>query len=256
MTNGNLSHTTLGRDYIPEAESTKYPLIECREPLTAFLKQKSATSLVVDPIDGSNFLYVRQSVSVRLIQAAKLVHSRSEGRYKLKIIEGFRCINVQKKLWNGYWNVFEEKNPHLSHQDLWQEVTQYVADPSLCPPHCTGGAVDVTLVQSDTLEEVEIGSLINDVLDPRCWTGASSISETAFINRSLLLNTMEEVGFCNMASEWWHYSFGDQYYAACHELPHAIYGPLSLKKSSVLQAPALSLVSTVRPKMTKIARRS
>jgi D-alanyl-D-alanine dipeptidase len=36
---------------------------------------------------------------------------------------------------------------------------------------------------------------------------------------------MESTGFVNYGYEWWHYSYGDRYWA-CARLEPALYGPL------------------------------
>nr|WP_272876316.1 M15 family metallopeptidase [Allochromatium tepidum] len=43
-------------------------------------------------------------------------------------------------------------------------------------------------------------------------------------HRRLLLLAMLQAGFAPMPSEWWHYSYGDCYWAAYAQQPQAIYG--------------------------------
>nr|WP_249190190.1 M15 family metallopeptidase [Burkholderia sp. AU32357] len=37
---------------------------------------------------------------------------------------------------------------------------------------------------------------------------------------------LTRVGFTNYPSEWWHWSFGDRYWAVMQNESHAIYGPV------------------------------
>jgi D-alanyl-D-alanine dipeptidase len=37
---------------------------------------------------------------------------------------------------------------------------------------------------------------------------------------------MTGAGFVNYPSEWWHWSYGDRYWAVVTGEPHAIYGPV------------------------------
>ena len=46
----------------------------------------------------------------------------------------------------------------------------------------------------------------------------------ASANRQLLLSSMRAVGFVNYSHEWWHYSYGDRYWAFRTNAPAAIYG--------------------------------
>ncbi|WP_326954540.1 M15 family metallopeptidase [Amycolatopsis sp. NBC_01286] len=41
----------------------------------------------------------------------------------------------------------------------------------------------------------------------------------------LLIGAMSAGGFVNYPSEWWHWSYGDRYWALATETAHAPYGP-------------------------------
>lgn len=56
------------------------------------------------------------------------------------------------------------------------------------------------------------------------YTYSKSISETAKKNRQILIQSMEQVGFINYPPEWWHWSYGDRYWAFMNHC-EAIYGP-------------------------------
>ena len=47
--------------------------------------------------------------------------------------------------------------------------------------------------------------------------------------RELLINIMTKVGFVNYPLEWWHWSYGDRYWAAVNKT-ESIYGAEGLKK--------------------------
>ncbi|MCP3673877.1 MAG: M15 family metallopeptidase, partial [Gammaproteobacteria bacterium] len=56
---------------------------------------------------------------------------------------------------------------------------------------------------------------------------SGDISDQARTNRKILFHCMEEAGFVNYPFEWWHWSFGDKYWAAVKGAPHAIYGAIN-----------------------------
>jgi D-alanyl-D-alanine dipeptidase len=37
---------------------------------------------------------------------------------------------------------------------------------------------------------------------------------------------MRVAGLINYPTEWWHWSFGDRYWALLTAAPHALYGPI------------------------------
>jgi len=43
-------------------------------------------------------------------------------------------------------------------------------------------------------------------------------------NRRLLFHTMVDQGFTNYSEEWWHFDYGNQFWAHVNGV-HAIYGP-------------------------------
>jgi D-alanyl-D-alanine dipeptidase len=46
--------------------------------------------------------------------------------------------------------------------------------------------------------------------------------------RDLLSSVLNEAGLINYPTEWWHWSFGDRYWALRTGRPAALYGPVDL----------------------------
>jgi D-alanyl-D-alanine dipeptidase len=99
------------------------------------------------------------------------------------------------------------------------------------PPHSTGGAVDLTLRFVETKMPLEMGGAFDDVTErshPEFYEDASVnegfTTEQARRNRRLLRDLMSRHGFAGHPNEWWHYSFGDQMWAALSGRPTAFYG--------------------------------
>ncbi|MDR0246422.1 MAG: D-alanyl-D-alanine dipeptidase [Burkholderia sp.] len=74
-----------------------------------------------------------------------------------------------------------------------------------------------------------MGTLMN-ATDPEssgaCCTHDAFISRTAARNRQVLSAALTGTGFTNYLSEWWHWSFGDRYWAVIQNESHTIYGPV------------------------------
>jgi len=58
----------------------------------------------------------------------------------------------------------------------------------------------------------------------RCFSFSENLPEEVKANRGTLFNCLREQGFINYPFEWWHWSYGDMYWAAVSNAPHAIYG--------------------------------
>ena len=130
-----------------------------------------------------------------------------------------RCIEN-----NEAYSFYHEKYPDQTETELYELTCQFVA-PIEVAGHTTGGAIDLTLLKDG--KEIEMGSGFNETpIAPQnlTYTYSKSISETAKKNRQILIQSMEQVGFINYPPEWWHWSYGDRYWAFMKHC-EAIYGP-------------------------------
>ncbi|MEV6474015.1 M15 family metallopeptidase [Streptomyces sp. NPDC051657] len=59
---------------------------------------------------------------------------------------------------------------------------------------------------------------------------APNLGDRAYYHRTLLLNAMEDAGFTNHATEFWHFSAADRYDAPMRREPHALYGAIELRQ--------------------------
>jgi D-alanyl-D-alanine dipeptidase len=62
--------------------------------------------------------------------------------------------------------------------------------------------------------------------DNACFTAATNIAPAAAANRRILINALTTAGLINYPTEWWHWSYGDRYWALTTGAPHARYGPV------------------------------
>jgi zinc D-Ala-D-Ala dipeptidase len=107
---------------------------------------------------------------------------------------------------------------------VYEEVCKYVA-PVESAPHPTGGAIVLTLIDNNG-NELEMGTEFNaEPVETNYATyfNAENISAEAKKNRIILKNALERVGFVNYFTEWWHWSYGDKYWAYCLKNNCAIY---------------------------------
>ena len=91
--------------------------------------------------------------------------------------------------------------PSYSRQELFD--SGFIA---LRSSHSRGCAIDLTLADSKTLKELDMGSCF-DYFDTLSYTDSTEINEDQRKNRQLLKDLMEGCGFKNYYQEWWHYSF-------------------------------------------------
>jgi len=96
----------------------------------------------------------------------------------------------------------------------------------IIPPHSTGGAVDIEIIDK-TGRPLDFGMELSDwdVVSPElCATEFNSLPDAVMRNRKLLVETLAAEGFINYPREWWHFSYGDQYWAFATGSAKALYG--------------------------------
>lgn len=155
------------------------------------------------------FCYARESVINKLIKAAA---SLPDG-YQFLIKEAYRPLSRQKKSFDEAFNHYKEEYPHKTDNEIYDLTCQYVA-PVNVAGHPTGGAIDITLLKDGL--EIDMGTEFNDIPSaPQNLTYLYSpyISDYAKTNRKTLTDCMENAGFINYPTEWWHWSYGDCYWA-------------------------------------------
>jgi D-alanyl-D-alanine dipeptidase len=154
--------------------------------------------------------YVRTQLRDRLLKAAATLPSG----LRLLLIEGYRPPALQLAQFTGYESELARRFPDWDGGRLRREASRYISPPEVAP-HCTGGAIDLTLCADDG-SELDMGTAVN--ASPvesanRCYTAAEDISPEAARNRSVLSTALVGAGLVNYPTEWWHWSFGDRYWA-------------------------------------------
>ena len=145
----------------------------------------------------------------------------------LLVVEGYRPLPLQQKYFGDYADELRALYPDRTSERVRVEASKYVSPPEV-GPHCTGGAVDLTLCTADGTE-LDLGTNVNDspvASRNACFTAAPGLTAEARRNRDLLVGALTEVGLVNYPTEWWHWSFGDRYWAAATDQTHALYGPI------------------------------
>ena len=108
----------------------------------------------------------------------------------------------------------------LAKDEIYEQVYELWAIPSenplTPPPHSTGSAIDITLVNEQGIT-VDMGGEI-DELSPRSHPNYYAQAQTELEkqyhqHRELLLRVMLSAGFQRHQGEWWHFSLGDQMWA-------------------------------------------
>jgi D-alanyl-D-alanine dipeptidase len=188
------------------------PVHDCGEPLVA--------------LDAS-FGPVRALVRCGLAERLAIAQDLLPRGLRLRVVEGHRSVADQRAIIARYSAEVCRLHPGISPHGLHHLVSRYVA-PVAVAPHVAGAAVDLTLVDV-TGEELDMGTPIDatpEESDEACFSAATTISADAQAHRHLLGAVLKPLGLVNYPTEWWHWSYGDRYWALVSEAPCAVYGPV------------------------------
>ncbi|NEA44616.1 M15 family metallopeptidase [Streptomyces sp. SID11385] len=187
------------------------PLRECGEPL---VDVRVGGELLVDTRkEGAStgaFAHLRAGVLERLLAAQRRL---PEG-LRLLYVEGYRPPALQRSYFEEYADELRAAHPEWSAERIRAAASRYVSPPEIAP-HSAGAAVDVTLADAGG-RELDLGTRMNaspEESDGACYTGAENIGTEARAHRALLGEALRGAGFVNYPTEWWHWSYGDRYWA-------------------------------------------
>ncbi len=144
-------------------------------------------------------LLARESVVDRLRQAAAALPTG----FGLVVLDAHRTLDEQRALGEFY--------------DREGSMAEYVApvrDDAIRPPHTTGGTVDLTLSWHG--EALALGTDF-DSFSPDAHLAAFEGEDSVVRRlRRLLAAVMVDAGFAPYRYEWWHWSYGEDVWAATY----------------------------------------
>jgi D-alanyl-D-alanine dipeptidase len=155
------------------------------------------------------------------------------GGLRLLIVEGYRQLETQRSVFDGYRDELRSLHPDWSEDRLFVETSKF-ASPVEVAPHSTGGAIDLTLCTDEGIE-LDMGTCIDATPEASanaCFTAATTIPERARHNRRTLARALAGAGLVNYPTEWWHWSFGDRYWAYATGAGRSHYGPALLTSAT------------------------
>ena len=172
---------------------------------------------------GSTRARVRRGVAERLEVALRLLPDA----VGFRVAGGHRSADDQLAIIDWYSAELRAADPTLTELELGELTSRFVS-PIEVAPHVAGAAVDLTLVDAHG-HDLDLGTPIDatpEASDGRCWFDAPDLDGSARAHRVILSATLTGAGFVNYPTEWWHWSYGDRYWALVTGAPAAIYGPV------------------------------
>jgi D-alanyl-D-alanine dipeptidase len=201
------------------------PAHECGEPLVDLreLPRIAVDRRMADP--DELWAMVRARVAERLVSAQRLLPPG----FGLLVVDGCRTPATQWRYFSEHVDGLRAACPDCSADACEQQATACLAPPEVAA-HVAGAGVDVTLCDSFGLELAmgrEIDSRSHARYSAQC-SFATELSDQAHENRALLRRVLGSAGLVNHPVEWWHWSYGDRYWATVTGADAARYGAVTL----------------------------
>lgn len=157
--------------------------------------------------------------------------------YGLMIWDGYRSRACQAVMFEWMCSEVRRHYPYLSDAENFKKARKYMSPATVpgdpyCPPHLSGGALDLTLFSVESGNELDMGTPFDD-----CSNRARAMyfeeegrpktdAEIAIRDRRRVLrNAMTSAGFTAYEYEWWHFDYGNVFWARATGRPE-IFGPL------------------------------
>lgn len=176
--------------------------------------------------------YLRKRVVEMAAEADTIL--RSQG-LRLAITDAWRPLERQIRIHDWVTKCIVEVNPGIPYAALRRRANRWAAPPhEKAPPgHCTGAALDVLLLRSESDSEVDVCAPYSRFRASPTYT--LGLTPEAQSNRMALVEAMLAVGFSNCRDEWWHYSYGDAGWSVRMGLDTCCYGLVELHPESIYQ---------------------
>jgi zinc D-Ala-D-Ala dipeptidase len=129
--------------------------------------------------------YARKPVAEALLKVQQELNSRGLG---IKVYDAYRPYKATVKFYEIYPD------------------TTYVASPYRGSRHNRGCALDLTIINLKTGEELKMPTPY-DSFKKEAWPSTPVSDPEIAKNRAMLIAVMEKNGFRVNSSEWWHYDF-------------------------------------------------
>ncbi len=208
------------------------PICDRNEPLVPIPRDRFALvqphpyQMLGAPYGHQSPYFLRLGVLAALADAQDQLQQKCPG-WRMQVFDAFRPVAVQQFMVEHTlaeqarargW--VAEMLTAAQRDEVMAEVVQFWAmpsdDPATPPPHSTGAALDVTLIDA-TGSVVDMGSPIDEV-SPRSHPDhfahrTTPADQALHAHRTLLNQVMMAAGFRRHPNEWWHFSLGDQLWA-------------------------------------------
>lgn len=186
--------------------------------ITGTLMAKQAELVDIRTIDPSiqvNLVFATGHTPI--IDIPVIMYEQNTPAYICKeVASALARVQAEMKTYGYCLQIRDAYRPIWAQQLLWHEVLKlnlpnpgdYISDPVVeGGRHTRGTAVDLTLLDSASMQEISLPPFCFDERAHRDYYG-SLLTTEQIKNRDFLRTVMLKHGFSTIRSEWWHFDWG------------------------------------------------
>lgn len=183
-------------------------------------ESKYDCSQIEELIKSGSFVEIKKvcpTIQVKLLYATphnfagKVVYDFEKAYLRALTVQKLARVQADLKVFGLGLKVTDAYRPISAHDALWSACPEptLVASPERGSKHCYGTAVDVTLVDLNSGEELDMGCPIDEISERARFDYTKTLSQEQIVRRHFLRYMMERRGFEIYVGEWWHFNDKD-----------------------------------------------
>lgn len=194
---------------------------ECGEPLVDI--KKLCPDLIIDldaqRMEKEKTAYLRETVAKMVCQAKDYLPEDMT----FVIQDAWRPQHVQEEIFRWFVKYFSKKYPSWPEPKIIREVKKYVAPSKgkYASGHLSGGAADLRLWRNGRRVPMKSSKLSSQ---ENAKSHQPKLPAYIQRNRQIMFEALEKAGLSNYPKEYWHWSYGDIWWAKINKRKVAIYG--------------------------------
>lgn len=166
--------------------SVSHDLVELGAPLRLDIKYARQDNFLGFAVYRLEKAFLQKPVYESLLRAHRALARKG---YGILVFDGYRPWSVTKIFW----------------ENADDNQRQFLANPDKGSVHNRGCAIDCTLYDLKTGEEVRMPSEF-DEMNEAAWSAYAGGTEEERQRRDLLIAAMADEGFSVLKNEWWHFN--------------------------------------------------
>ena len=205
--------------FLTQAPAARAQPFESSKYGARVLKSPTAYRQIVQEDSNQRMVGLRTNIPGIRLQLAyagsgNFTHARlysempTETYLRLPVVRALAKVQAQLQQIGLGITIWDAYRPYSVTERLWEQVKddRYAADPSKGSGHNRGIAVDLTIYDLQTNENLLMPTGFDNFTDS-AKADFASLTSVQLRNRKLLHTLMENSGFIQLPTEWWHFSW-------------------------------------------------